>query len=323
MLEAERVNHAPSAPGESRTEGVTVAVSALSPPSTALAGMLWMVLSSLLFAVMNVLVRLAAARVPWSEVAAVRTGVGALVAIGFAVGRGASLTIHDRRLSWARSIFGTMAMLCGFYAMSAPAIALGDAVTLGSTSPIFVALLSPYLLGERSGARVWAATGLAFVGLCLVAGPSFHLAGHVATIATAGGFFSGMAMIWLRKLSAGSGAAKESPEAIVAHFSLVAAAVALAVALPTLRVPDLTGALLLVGTGVFGGLAQLAMTRAYALEKAARLGAFGYLGIVFAHLFAAVALGERPRPVEAIGAAVIIAAGLSLALGAMREARAR
>jgi drug/metabolite transporter (DMT)-like permease len=284
--------------------------------------MLWMALSSLLFAAMNVLVRIGSARVPWSEVAAVRTSVGAFVAVGFAVSRGASLTIHDRRLSWARSIFGTLALLCGFYAMGAPAIALGDAVTLGATSPIFVALLSPRLLGERSGGRVWAATAIAFAGLCLVAGPSFHLAGHVAAIATAGGFFAGMAMIWLRKLSAGSGAAKESPEAIVAHFSLVAAAVTLAIALPTLRVPDLATALLLGATGLFGGLAQLAMTRAYALEKAARLGALGYLGIVFAHLFAALLLGERPRPVEAIGAALIIAAGLALALGALREARA-
>jgi drug/metabolite transporter (DMT)-like permease len=289
--------------------------------------MLWMALSSLLFATMNVLVRLASARVPWSEVAAARTSVGAAVAIGFAVSRGASLKIQDRRLSWARSTFGTLAMLCGFYAMGAPTIALGDAVTLGSTSPIFVALLSPWLLGERSGARVWAATGIAFVGLCFVAGPTFHIAGHVATIATAGGFFSGMAMIWLRKLSGtagpASGAAKESPEAIVAHFSLVAAATTLAVALPTLRAVDLPTALLLVGTGVFGGLAQLAMTRAYALEKAARLGALGYLGIVFAHLFAAVALGERPRPIEAIGAVLIVAAGLALALGAVREARVR
>ena len=39
-----------------------------------LAGMLWMALSSSLFAVMNVLTRLASARVPWSEVAAVRIG---------------------------------------------------------------------------------------------------------------------------------------------------------------------------------------------------------------------------------------------------------
>ncbi|MEP7123949.1 MAG: DMT family transporter [Byssovorax sp.] len=317
------MNHAPGASTERAIEGSRGAATSQFLGSFAIQGMLWMALSSLLFAAMNVLVRLASARVPWSEVAAVRTGVGAAVAIGFAVSRGASLTIHDRRLSWARSIFGTLALLCGFYAMGAPTIALGDAVTLGATSPIFVALLSPWLLGERSGGRVWAATAIAFVGLCLVAGPSFHLAGHVAVIATAGGFFAGMAMIWLRKLSAGSGAAKESPEAIVAHFSLVAAAVTLALALPTLRVPDLATALLLVATGLFGGLAQLAMTRAYALEKAARLGALGYLGIVFAHLFAAVALGERPRAVEAIGAALIIAAGLALALGALREARAR
>jgi hypothetical protein len=34
-------------------------------------------------------------------------------------------------------------MVFTFYTLGAPAIALGDAVTLGATSPIFIALLSP------------------------------------------------------------------------------------------------------------------------------------------------------------------------------------
>lgn len=289
-----------------------------------LAGMLWMALSSSLFAVMNVLTRLASARVPWSEVAAVRTTVGALVAVGFALGRGSGLRIHDRKLSWARSLFGTAAMLCGFYAMGTPAIALGDAVTLASTSPIFIALLAPWLLGERGGARVWIATSLAFLGVVLVSGPSFQLAGHVATIATLGGLFSAMAMIWLRRLGQGAslgGAAKESPEAIVAHFSTVAAVACVTIALPTLRVPDLRGALLLGSIGLLGGLAQLAMTRAYALEQAARLGPIGYLTVVIAHLLGIAVLAEHPGLPQAAGAALIIASGLGLGLAALRDAR--
>ncbi len=295
-----------------------------APLSAPLTGMLWMALSACLFAVMNVLTRLASARVPWSEVAAVRTTIGALVAVAFAFGRGSGLRIHDRRLSWARSLFGTGAMICGFYAMGTPAIALGDAVTLASTSPIFIALLAPWLLGERGGARVWVATALAFVGVVLVSGPSFQLAGHVAAIATLGGLFSALAMIWLRRLGQGatrSSAAKESPEAIVAHFSTVAAVACVTIALPTLRLPDLHGALLLGAIGLLGGLAQLAMTRAYALEQAARLGPIGYLNIVVAHLLGVWVLAETPGLLQAAGALLIIASGVGLALAAMRDAR--
>jgi drug/metabolite transporter (DMT)-like permease len=294
--------------------------------SAPIAGLLWMTLASALFALMNVLVRAASAHVPWSEVAAVRTTVGALVAVAFALGRGSGLRIHDRKLSWARSLTGTAAMLCGFYAMGTPAIALGDAVTLASTSPIFIALLAPWLLGERSGRRVWLATLLAFFGVALIAGPSFRLSGHVAVIATLGGFFSGLAMIWLRRLGAGSdgaGAAKESPEAIVAHFSAVAAVAAAAVALPSLRVPDLRSGLMLGAIGVLGGTAQLAMTRAYALEKAARLGAVGYSSVVFAYLLGVMVLDETPSLYATLGALLILGSGVGLALAAMRDGRGR
>lgn len=279
-----------------------------------------MVAASIFFAMMNVTVRLGSSRLPWAEVASVRASVGALVAVSFAVGRGASLAIHDRRLSWARSLFGTGAMFCGFYAMGSSSIALGDAVTLASTNPIFVALLSPLLLGERSGLLVWAATALSFTGVALVAGPSFHVAGGVAAIATLGGFFSAMAMIWLRRL--GAGERKESPEAIVVHFSMVAAVATTLCALPTLKVPDLEGAALLVATGILGGLGQLTMTRAYALEKAARLGAIGYMGVLLAHVFGVIFFDEQPTIEGAVGAALIVAAGLSLAIAAMRDARA-
>lgn len=288
-----------------------------------LLGMLWMAIASALFATMNILVRMAAAKVPWIEVAAARSLIGALVAVGVAVGRGAPLAIRDRRLAWARSIFGTGGLLCGFFAMGAPAIALGDAVTLASLSTIFIALLSPSLLGEKSGKRVWAATVVAFAGVALVAGPTFHIAGHLAAIATLGALFSAMAMVWLRKLGASSaGAVKDSPEAIVVHFSLVAAVATTVLALPVLRAPDAGGALMLAATGVTGGLAQIAMTRAYALEQAARVSPIGYLGIVLTHVLGAALLGEEPTPAQAIGAALVIGAGLLLAAAALRDARA-
>jgi drug/metabolite transporter (DMT)-like permease len=293
--------------------------------SAPLRGLGWMTLAFTLFAAMNVLVRVSSARVPWIEVASVRAIVGALVAVLAARARGVSLVIHDRRLGWARSVFGTGALLCGFYSMGSRGMALGDAVTLQSLSPIFVAVLAPWLLGERGGRRVWLATLVAFAGVALVAGPTFQVAAHLAAIAVLGAFLSAMAMIWLRRLGrgAGAGAAKESPEAIVAHFSLVAATATTALALPHLRAPDALGALTLAATGVTGGLAQLAMTRAYALEKAARLGPVTYLGVVLSHVGGALLLGESTGPAQLAGTALVVGAGVVLAVAAMRDAQAR
>lgn len=281
-----------------------------------LAGMVWMIAASVLFAVMNVLARVAAADAPWQEVAASRTVVGAMVAIGVAVWRGAPLRVKDQRLAWGRSLFGTGAMLCGFYTLAAPAIALGDAVTLGATTPIFIALLSPFVLREPSGRGLWLATLLGFAGVTLVIGPTFHIAGHLALIATLGALFSAAAMMWLRKLGP-----DESAEAIAAHFSIVASVATVILAVPVARVPGGGGVLALVGTGLTGGLAQLCMTRAYALERAAKVGSVGYLGIALSHVLAAGVLDERPSAHQLLGTAMVTGGGLLLALIALRDAR--
>lgn len=284
-------------------------------------GMLWMALASALFALMSVGARLASEHVPWPEVAASRALVGAATAIGVALARGASLRLdrRDRALAWARTLCGTVAMVCTFFTLGAPLLALGDVVTLGATSPIFVALLAPRLLGEKSSRGLWLATLGAFGGVALVAGPQLALAGHLALIATAGAVASALAMIWLRKL--GAGGRHASPEAIATHFSLVAGAAMLALSIPGFKVPDATGALLLLGTGLSGGLAQLAMTRAYALDQAARVGTVGYLGIALSHVLGAIVLGEAPGPHQVAGATLVTAAGVGLALGALRGAR--
>jgi drug/metabolite transporter (DMT)-like permease len=281
-----------------------------------------MVAASALFAAMGLCTRLAARDVPWSEVAAARALLGAAVAIAVARARRAPLAIHDQKTAWARSLCGTGAMICTFYTLGAPDIALGDAVTLGATTPIFIALLSPRLLGETSGKGIWIPTAVAFTGAALVAGPRFHLAGSLAAIALLGAVFSALAMIWLRRLSSGkSGAARESPEAIVTHFSTVAGVAMTALALPVLKMPDPRGALLLVATGTTGALAQIAMTRAYALDRAARVGAASYLGIVMSHLGGAFLLGERTSPIGVLGAACVILAGLALMALAVHETR--
>lgn len=285
------------------------------------AGLLWMAVASALFAFMNLFARLASAHVPWPEVAASRALVGAATALGFALARRAPLAVdpRDRALSWARSLCGTAAMVCTFFTLGAPSIALGDVVTLGATSPIFVALLSPRLLGERSGRGLWLATLGAFAGVALVAGPQLQLAGHLAMVATAGAMASALAMIWLRRL--GSGSRRASPEAIALHFSLVGAALMIALSVPVFQVPDGAGAILLLATGLTGGLAQLAMTRAYALDRAARVGTVGYLGVALSHVLGAAWLAETPSPHQLAGALLVTAAGLGLAFEALREAQ--
>src|SRR3954463_6284994 len=148
-------------------------------------GLAWMVLAQLFFAGMNVCTRLGARDLPWSEIAAGRFLIGALIALAIAWVRRSSLRITDRPSTWRRSVYGTIAAMGTFYALGSSRIALGDAATLSATAPIFVALLSGPLLGERVGSRVALAIAIGFAGIVAVVRPSLASEIPVAAIATA------------------------------------------------------------------------------------------------------------------------------------------
>ena len=288
---------------------------ALSPGAR---GLGWMVLAQLCFAGMNVCTRLGSAHLPWAEIAAARFVIGAAVAVGIALARGVSLRVTDRPGTWRRSIFGALSAIGTFYALGSTRIGLGDAATLSATAPIFVALLSGPLLGERVGRHLWLAVALAFLGIVALLRPSFEVAAPVAVVATVGAFFYALAMIWLRKIGPG-----ESHEAVVLHFSLVGCATMVLLALPDWTWPDLPGGLYLLGAGLGGGGAQLAMTRAYSLQRAAPVTALSNLGIVFTYLLALAVFPARPTGWQVAGSLLVIAATVLVSAGARAARPAR
>jgi drug/metabolite transporter (DMT)-like permease len=268
-----------------------------------------MVLAQACFAGMNVCTRLGARELPWSEIAAARFVVGILIALGLARYRGSPLRITDRPNTWRRSVFGTTAAVCSFYALASNRIPLGDAVTLGATAPIFVALLSRPLLRERVGAHIAIAVLLGFAGIVAVVRPSFGAEIPVALIATVGAIFYALAMIWLRRIGPG-----ESHEAVVLHFSLVACITFLVLSIPVWDWPAWRGAGFLLGAGLTGGGAQIAMTRAYSLAPAAPVSAISGLSIVFTYLLAIPVFGDQPTGWQLAGSLLVISAILLLTI---------
>lgn len=280
-------------------------------------GLLWILTAEVLFAMMRLATRVNAEALPWTVLSATRFLGGALVVFGVARTTRASLRIRDKRATWLRAIFGTGSSIGVFYALGSSEISVGDATTLSATAPLFVAALSRPLLGEVVTRRVMVGIALGFLGVVTLVGPSFETAGPVALIALAGAASYSMAMVYLRRVGPG-----ESSEAVAMHVSLVAGGFAL------LMLSVQAGA---AGGGstagsafdwqavrwwaialaaVTGGLSQIAVTRAYALERAARLGAISYAGVLLTYTLEAVMLERVPTPMQLAGAGLVVAAGL-------------
>jgi drug/metabolite transporter (DMT)-like permease len=277
-----------------------------------------MTLAQVAFAGMAVGARVGGASSPWQEVCATRFFVGALTAYVVARGRGGSLRVVHSREAWVRSAFGTAAAAGTFFVYAAPSLAIGDAATVFATSPMVVALLSPRMLGERVHRGLALALAAGFAGIALIAGPSFSTAPHVVVAGVLTAISSAFAMIWLRRIGP-----TESSEAIVFHFACVGTVVMLLASLPVWRTPSPRAALVLVGTGVCAGVGQIAMTRAYARDHAARVSALGYSCVVFTRGLGAAIFGELPGVAQLVGSTLVIASGVSLSLGPAAVARLR
>ncbi|MDB4939309.1 MAG: Membrane protein [Labilithrix sp.] len=282
-----------------------------------------MALGAILFALMNFFARLASSSASWMTVGGVRALIGALVALGVARLRRTSVVANDKKAVFWRSLFGTLAMGTTFYALSSRTLPLGDTVTLLNLTPVFLAVLAPFVLRERTSMPLAFALLLSLGGVMLIVHPSF---GWDASIASAGpsarttatfavlaAFFSSIAMMMLRRVGR-----TENPEAIAVHFSLFAGCVLTALSVFDLRLPTLRDAGFIALAGICAGFAQLAMTRAYTLERAARVSGVGYLSVVASALLGAAVLGERPAVAAIAGMALVIGGGLVVTF--MRDA---
>lgn len=254
------------------------------------------------FAIMNAAGKEAAKSLSFWQVADARAAGGAVVALAYAFATGVSVRVHNRGIMALRTATGASALASTFYALAhAP---LAESVALFNLSPVFIAALAPWLLAERFERRIGACLLVALGGMFLVARPSSAglSMGHLAALAAA--VLAALSMISLRKLGE-----SESPEGVVVWFQAVTAVVLTLLGGRTFRWPGLReGVLLLIcaGAGTFG---QLMMTRAYAKERAARVGALSYLQIPASVLLGVIVFHEVPSGAALAGIGLILLAG--------------
>jgi drug/metabolite transporter (DMT)-like permease len=268
-------------------------------------GILFMLLCVLLFSCMDALVKLAAARHPTGQIIFFRN-LFAFIPLAFFIRRAGGLAAlrSGRKLPhFIRSIFGVASMGCAFLAFSL--MPLADAVALGLSGPIFLTALSVPLLAEKVGWRRWSAVVVGFLGILVMTRPGSGVFGLGALAALASAALYALAMIQIRKM-----ASTEAPATIVFYFTLCAVLIG-AVSLPWQWVtPTPLTLVCLVAIGLIGGMAQMALTKAYLLAPVSIAAPFEYTSLVFATGFGYAIWGDVPDRFVLTGAAIVIASGL-------------
>lgn len=293
-------------------------ISGAAPGDSPVRGLTYMFVASGSFAAMNALTsHLARRGIPWQYSAFARAAIGLLAALVVARMRSASLRVRDRRTMWIRSVSGSASMLCTFFALSN--LPLADATALLNTTPLWIALLAYFTLRERASKAVMVALAIAGAGIVFIERPAWAVGNLAGLVALGAGFMSALAMVSLRRMS------RETPEAVVVHFSAVATAVmAVLSALEVIHragLPriDITEGIELISVGLTATVGQLTLTRAYALDRAARVGAAGWIQVVFGLVLDLLVMRRVPPLLTVVGIGMIVSAGLLLVLDARRD----
>ncbi len=284
-------------------------------------GALCMLAATALFSVMNVFVKLAGEELHFIQVMFFRSLLAVPVVLLLVLRGKDRATLRTKRLPQhaLRAMTGTTAMACSFYSLTV--LPLAEQTALTYTTPLFVTLLAIPFLGERVGLARFAAVGLGFVGILVIALGKGAFAGAVSeaaawgmAVAVSHGIFSASTTLLVRSLSS-----TERSGTIVLWQSLLMTAFTGA-ALPFVWVtPSMEGWLWLLVIGLVGGVAQVLLTEAYASAQVSALGAFSYSGILWSVAFGLLVFGDRPSLWTVAGAALIVTAGLLIMRHEMRR----
>jgi drug/metabolite transporter (DMT)-like permease len=203
-----------------------------------------------------------------------------------------------------RSFSGIMSLALLYFALTR--IPIADATAIAYAAPIFITVLSIFLLGEIIGLRRWVAVILGFVGVLLIARPQTDTWDIGVLAALASAFTGAIVAIWLRKLSS-----SEKSVAIGIYYNGLGSLVCLGwVLLSGWLTPRADDIWMLIGFGLGCGLQQWLLTVSFRYAEASLLAPFEYLAMVFAAIVGFVFWGEIPVLTTWIGAAIIAASGL-------------
>ena len=267
----------------------------------------WMLVAGLLFAAMGLFVKLASAHFGAAEIAFYRSFITMVVAFAVLHWQGVTVKTTYFQGHAVRGIVGGISLIGFFYAIAE--LPLATALTLNYTSPIFLAIATVVVLGERFSSWLVVAIVTGFVGVALLLQPTFEEGKSGPAMI---GLFSGVLAAWAYLAVRTLGRMGETDWRVVFYFGLTASVLCGIWQGVTARFTSLTWetAAILAAVGLSGTAAQVAMTRAWRTGNTLVVGSLSYSTLVFAALLAFAVYREVPSMLEWAGMAVIIVSGL-------------
>lgn len=282
-------------------------------------GIICIILSAFCFALMSCCVRLAG-DLPSIQKSFFRNLVAALFALILLmkdIRAGKDISINRRQLPFLllRSIFGTIGILCNFYAVDH--LVLSDASMLNKMSPFFAILCSYFVLKETITPVQGGAVLFAFIGALFIIKPTLsNMDLFPSMIGLLGGLGAGTAYTMVRRL----GQTGINKTVIVLFFSSFSCLVTLPFLIFDYHPMSGLQIAALIGAGLAAAGGQFSVTNAYCFAPAREISVYDYTQVIFSALLGFFLFGQVPDLLSLVGYVLICGTGIGMFLYNRRHA---
>ncbi|WP_282606857.1 DMT family transporter [Pelagibius sp. Alg239-R121] len=267
-------------------------------------GILWMLLTMLLFVSMDTAAKHLTQSYPVLQVVWARYFFHALL-LALYLNRRIPGLMRTKRLGIQlfRSLLLLVTTVLFFTGISL--IPLADASAIMFVAPIIVTALSMPLLKEKVGPRRWVSIVVGFIGALIIIRPGGETVQIAALLPFCAACCYALYQIITRSLSH-----SDQPLTTLAYTALVGAVVMCFVAPFNWQSPDTNGWLLMILIGFLGGISQFTLIKAFQSAPAAAVTPFSYSSLIWATFYGFIVFGDLPDQPTVAGALIIAASGL-------------
>jgi drug/metabolite transporter (DMT)-like permease len=192
---------------------------------------------------------------------------------------------NNKKLLLIRGVAGVISLTCFFQSLNY--LALGTAVSLRYTSPIFATIFAFIFLKEKIKPMQWFLFLVAFTGVLIIKGFGVNVNSIGLVLVILSAIFLGLIFVLIRKIGD-----SENPLVIINYFMVMAFVFGGAMSINHWKNPNLVEWLLLLSLGVFGYVGQLYLTKALQSHETNVIAPLKYLEVVFMIMIGAFWFGE-------------------------------
>lgn len=265
-------------------------------------GVLCIIVSAFCFAFMNAFVRLSG-DLPSIQKSFFRNFVAFFFALIILIRSKEKINVTKESVPYLllRSIFGTLGILCNFYAVDH--LVLSDASMLNKMSPFFTILFSFLFLKERLTAFQTVSVIIAFFGSLFIIKPTFSNMDLIPSLlGLLGGIGAGAAYTMVRKL----GSLGVKGPFVVFFFSGFSCITTLPFLIINFEPMTWVQLLMLLGAGLAAAGGQFSITAAYYYAPAREISVYDYSQIIFSALLGFILFDQIPDALSFLGYVIII-----------------